>query len=169
MKKSLVKNISADLERITKLHPLQKEKVLRELIIEGRNKKLLNILNEELKKTEFEQEHVERLENIPAKKPEKNEEELSKIVQAAPRLEEESKSKKETKINELYGANIKPYEIYTLYEQPKEEHFQIQVTSTSSEEKNNSNLAGAENLSTDLGLRKISELYKPKTKKEHEH
>ena len=152
------------LKRLEQLHPIEREKELRKLLLNNTNKKFLKIITEEIEKAELEQEHLEELIKEPRKIEEKPSELDALVKKEIENIEEEKKEK--IKIGKLYGVKLEEnhgkYQTYTPYEAHKEE-FKIEITSTSQNPlKTNLN-------STEENIKKTTELYMKNKKEEHKH
>ncbi|MEK6936718.1 MAG: hypothetical protein AABW58_01465 [Nanoarchaeota archaeon] len=153
------------IKRIEQLHPLQREKELRKLLLENKNKKFLRIITEQIEKAELEQEHLESSKKEP-KKTEEPKELDTLVKKEAENLEEEKKEK--VKIGKLYGIKLeehhgKEYQTYTTYAEHKEE-LKIELQSTTP-----TNTPQFTPGSTEESIKKTTELYMKKKQEKHEH
>ena len=155
------------LKRLEQLHPIEREKELRKVLLENKNKKFLRIINEEIEKAEEEQEHSASLEKIPKKETkEKEPEGLSTLVKKeAEELEENKKEK--IRIGKVYGVKEEhrenKYSTYTVYS-PHKENIKVEITSTQSAPANPPEINTAEE-----SIKKTTELYLSKNKKREKH
>ncbi len=154
------------LKKLDQLHPVEREKELRKILLENKSKRFLKIFGEEIEKAESEQEHVESLEKIP-KKLEENPKELDALVKKeSEELEEEKKEK--IKIGKLYGHPEEKKELqyagtYSSYGQHKEP-VKIEISSTTNPGKQDQSIN-----TTEENIKKTTELYMTKKKEKHEH
>src|SRR3989344_1157387 len=68
--KTVTKDKPLDLTEIEKLPLLERQRIFKEFLVNSKNKDVLRLINDEIKKTEFEEEELEKLEDIPKKKEE---------------------------------------------------------------------------------------------------
>lgn len=162
------KTKKTSLKKINQLHPIEREKELRKLLLENKSKKFLKIINEEIEKAESEQEHVGSLESIPKKIEEESKALDSLVKRESKNLEEEKKEK--TKIGKLYGHSEENNKLqyagsYSPYEN-HQDHIKIEIQSTTNPVKLNESI----NTTTEENIKKTTELYMSKKKEEkHEH
>ncbi len=154
------------LKRLGQLHPIEREKELRNILLKNTNKKFLKVITEEIEKAELEQEHLEDI----AKSPKKTEEpkELDDLVKKeAEEIEDEKKEK--IKIGKLYGVKTeehhgKEYHSYSPYE-PHKEELKVEISSTTP-----TNPVIFNPNSTEENIKKTTELYmKSKKGENHKH
>ena len=162
-----------DLKDLEKLHPVDREKVLRDLLIKEKNEKLLKIIKDEIEKAEEEQQEAKNLEDISKTQPKTKEKELDSLVRNETRELEEAEVRKENKqiSGKLYSVkdreHQKAYEVYSAYNPKMNEHehpnIKLEITSTTERKEEKSRLGEEQGIES--GIKKMTDLYK-KTKKE---
>jgi hypothetical protein len=163
------KSKKPSLKKLSHLHPIEREKELRKILLENKEKKFLKIINDEIEKAESEQGHVESLDELPKKFEEKSRELDSLVKKESENLEEEKKEK--LKIGKLYGhpqeekKELQYAGSYSPYEAHHKEHLKIEIQSTANSVKIDQPIN-----STEENIKKTTELYMTKKKVEkHEH
>lgn len=171
--KNVQKAESLDLKEILKLHPIEREKELRKLLVE-KNKTFFDIINKEIEKAELEQEDSEKLEDISRKK-ETNLANLDKLVEKFSDEELSKEAEKNLKGEIVYGVKENPgtYGVYLPINTSNQDY----LTHTHEHNKQfdtlpeqNKKSTFGEELNNEGSFKKIDELYRSKNKKlAHEH
>ena len=164
---------SLNLKEIEKLHPVERQKVLKEFLASEKNKELLKLINEEIRKAELEEETLEKLEDIPKKEKEKGSN-LDNLVQRISENETEPQKKEITVSGKLYNVKEEEHQAYKVYNSynPTSHEQPVKVEFTSTTEQNSllkgeiNSKFGEQNLSIESGIKKVTDLYKGKKKEE---
>ena len=162
-----MKQGNKSLKGIEKLHPIERQRFLKSLLVNEKDKEIIKKISEEIKKAELEEEHLQSLEEIPKEKDD-NENNLDNIVKNLSDIEPVKENK--TGIGQVYSQNQEEaYKVYSSYNPLKNEHEHLHVEITNSSSDKVTTGIGEENLSSNFGLNKLTNLYNKDKKKSHEH
>ena len=170
--KTVTKDKPLDLTEIEKLPLLERQRIFKEFLVNSKNKDVLRLINDEIKKTEFEEEELEKLEDIPKKKEEETKgQNLDNLVERFSEKELPKENEKNVS-GRLYGLkeehNQDVYKIDNTYTPQKADSFKSMDSGTLNSEKVKSGL-NEENLSNSFGLKKMTDMYNKHKKGEHDH
>lgn len=149
-----------NLKEIRKLHPLERQRLLKDLLQIEKDPGLIKLIKEEIREAELEERHVKNLEKVPEK--EEVPTNLGALVEKLAETEE-AKKPMEKVSGRIYGHEEEAYKAmgYSGVEQLK-----VEITSMSSSGVTTS--TGDQNLSKDPNLKKLEDLYKKKKQEEKE-